>query len=71
MWEWCQERKQFYLHQFLTGQPDLNWENRNVMIEILAAFKFWMDMGVDGFRVDAVPHMFEDPELLDGNAVTL
>jgi len=62
-WEWNEQRQQFYLHQFVAGQPDLNYENQAVINEILAAIKFWLDMGVDGFRVDAVPHMFEDPEL--------
>jgi alpha-glucosidase len=65
MWEWNESRKQFYLHQFVAGQPDLNYENRAVINEMLAATKFWLEMGVDGFRFDAVPHMFEVPELTD------
>lgn len=65
MWEWNEKRQQFYLHQFVAKQPDLNYENPRVMLEILAAVKFWLDMGVDGFRVDAVPHMFEDPDFRD------
>jgi len=67
MWEWREERQQFYLHQFVVEQPDLNYENPRVLTEMLAAVKFWLDMGVDGFRVDAVPHMFEDLELRDRN----
>ncbi|CAL8149196.1 unnamed protein product [Orchesella dallaii] len=65
MWEWNEVREQFYLHQFVKEQPDLNYENRQVWNEILAATKFWLDMGVDGFRVDAVPHIFEDQRFLD------
>lgn len=64
-WEWNPIREQFYLHQFVKKQPDLNYLNRQVLNEILAAIKFWLDMGVDGFRVDAVPHMFEDQRYLD------
>ncbi|XP_021952619.1 alpha-glucosidase isoform X1 [Folsomia candida] len=65
MWTWNDIRQQFYLHQFVAKQPDLNYENPKVLTEILAAIKFWLDMGVDGFRVDAVPHMFEDQRYLD------
>ncbi|ODM91568.1 Maltase 1 [Orchesella cincta] len=65
MWEWNEQRQQFYLHQFVKEQPDLNYENRQVWNEILAATKFWLDMGVDGFRVDAVPHIFENQTFLD------
>lgn len=65
MWEWNEVRQQFYLHQFVKEQPDLNYENRQVWNEILAAVKFWLDMGVDGLRVDAVPHMFEEQHFLD------
>lgn len=54
MWQWNEKRQQFYLHQFVAEQPDLNFENRDVWIEILSAVKFWLDHGVDGFRVDAV-----------------
>ena len=65
MWEWNEQRQQFYLHQFVKEQPDLNYENRKVHNEMLAVFKFWLDHGVDGFRVDAVPHIFEDQRFLD------
>lgn len=54
MWEWNEEREQFYLHAFVKEQPDLNFENREVWMEIFSATKFWLDMGVEGFRVDAV-----------------
>lgn len=64
-WEYNEQRGQFYLHQFVKEQPDLNFENIAVRNEMLAAVKFWLDMGVDGFRVDAVPHMYEDQRFLD------
>ncbi|ODN01427.1 Maltase 1 [Orchesella cincta] len=65
MWEYNEVRGQFYLHQFLKEQPDLNFESRQLRNEILAVFKIWLDYGVDGFRVDAVPHLFEDQEFPD------
>jgi glycosidase len=64
-WEWNEERQQFYYHAFVAGQPDLNYENPKVLTEILAAAWFWMEKGVDGFRVDAPPWMFEDQSFLD------
>ncbi|PSN31182.1 Maltase 1 [Blattella germanica] len=59
-WEWREERQQYYLHQFVVEQPDLNYNNPYVNV-----LRFWMDKGVDGFRVDAVPYLFEDPLLTD------
>ena len=53
-WEYREERGQFYLHQFVKGQPDLNYRNPKVMEEMLDVFRFWLDLGVDGFRMDAV-----------------
>ncbi|CAL8133725.1 unnamed protein product [Orchesella dallaii] len=64
-WTFNEQRQQFYLHQFVAGQPDLNYENPEVTKAILAAVKFWLDMGVDGFRVDAVPHLFENQTFAD------
>jgi len=64
-WEWNDVRQQFYLHQFVPGQPDLNYENNDVLNDMLAAMKFWVDKGVDGFRMDTVPSMFEDQRFLD------
>ena len=64
-WEWNEQRGQFYLHQFVKEQPDLNFENIKVRNAVLAVFKFWLDMGVDGFRVDAVPFIYEDQRFLD------
>jgi len=47
-WEYKEERKQFYLHQFAVQQPDLNYRNPKVQEEMKNAIKFWMDRGVDG-----------------------
>jgi len=58
-WEWSEKRQSYYLHQFAKQQPDLNYENKDVVEEIKDVYKFWMDQGVDGFRVDAVPYLFE------------
>ncbi|XP_063231490.1 maltase 1-like isoform X3 [Bacillus rossius redtenbacheri] len=64
-WQWSPERGQFYLHQFAREQPDLNYRNPAVLREMLAAAQFWLDLGVDGFRADAVAHLFEDEQLRD------
>ncbi|XP_069978318.1 maltase A3-like [Penaeus vannamei] len=58
-WEWVEERQQFYLHQFLVEQPDLNFRNPAVREEMKDALRFWLDRGVDGFRVDALKFLFE------------
>jgi alpha-glucosidase len=60
-WEWEPSRQQFYLHSFGVHQPDLNWANPEVREAIKSAMRFWLDMGVDGFRVDAVRYMGKDP----------
>ncbi len=52
-WEWCEARRQYYYHSFLVEQPDLNWRNRHVRAAIADVMRFWLDRGVDGFRVDA------------------
>lgn len=59
-WTWDPVAGQYYWHRFYSSQPDLNFENPAVQDEILNVVKFWMDMGVDGFRVDAVPYLFEE-----------
>ena len=51
---------QWYLHSFAPEQPDLNWRNPEVQAAIDEVLRFWLDRGVDGFRVDAVPHLVED-----------
>lgn len=62
-WEWEAGRRQFYLHNFLASQPDLNFHNPAVQDEMLDVLRFWLDRGVDGFRLDTVNYYFHDPEL--------
>ncbi|KAG1653565.1 Maltase 2 [Nymphon striatum] len=64
-WTWHDGRKQYYLHQFLPSQPDLNFRNPDVKAEILNALKFWLEKGVHGFRMKAVSHIFENENLKD------
>ena len=56
-------RKQFYYHKFYKQQPDLNWRNPEVEKAMFDAMRFWLDRGVAGFRLDAIPTLFEDPQL--------
>ncbi|PSN54048.1 Maltase A1 [Blattella germanica] len=58
-WTWRDERQQYYLHQFDPKQPDLNYSNPAVVEEMKNVLRFWLDRGIDGFRVDAVPWLFE------------
>ncbi len=58
-WTWDPEAKQYYWHRFFSHQPDLNFENPAVLRELLDALRFWGEMGVDGFRLDAVPYLVE------------
>ncbi len=58
-WAWDPESKQYYWHRFFSHQPDLNYDNPAVREEIWNVMKFWLDIGVDGFRVDAVPYLIE------------
>ena len=53
-WEWDETTQQYYLHLFTRKQPDLNWENPNVRQEIFKQMKFWLNKGVDGFRMDVI-----------------
>lgn len=64
-WKWEPRRQQYYLHNFLESQPDLNWHNDDVVAAILKRAKFWLDLGVDGLRIDAVNFFLHDPELRD------
>uniref|UniRef100_A0A1L8DQP8 alpha-glucosidase n=2 Tax=Nyssomyia neivai TaxID=330878 RepID=A0A1L8DQP8_9DIPT len=64
-WTWSEKRQKFYLHQFAKEQPDLNFENPKVVAEMTDVLKFWLDKGIDGFRVDAINHLFEDPSFAD------
>jgi oligo-1,6-glucosidase len=54
MWEWVPEISKYYLHVFGVAQPDLNWENADVRREAWKVLRFWLDKGVDGFRLDAI-----------------
>ncbi len=62
-WEWVPARKQFYYHRFYKQQPDLNWRNPTVEKAMFDTMRFWLDKGVAGFRLDAIPELFEDPQL--------
>lgn len=64
-WEYSKQTKQYYLHTFLTQQPDLNWDNPEVREAMKAAMRFWLDIGVDGFRVDAIDWLSKDANLRD------
>ncbi|HEY3872036.1 MAG TPA: maltose alpha-D-glucosyltransferase [Actinocrinis sp.] len=58
-WTFDPVRKQYYWHRFFSHQPDLNYENPRVHAEVLAALRFWLDLGIDGFRLDAVPYLYQ------------
>ena len=58
-WTWDDVAGQYYWHRFFSHQPDLNFDNPRVMHEVLNAMRFWMDMGVDGLRLDAIPYLLE------------
>ncbi len=64
-WTWDARRGQYYFHNFLPQQPDLNLHNRDVQDAVLAAARFWLERGVDGFRLDAINFAMHDPELRD------
>ena len=64
-WEFDDTRQQYYLHTFLKEQPDLNWDNPMVRDEMKRVVRFWMDLGVDGMRADAVRWISKDPMLRD------
>jgi maltose alpha-D-glucosyltransferase/alpha-amylase len=58
-WTWDPVAKQFYWHRFFSHQPDLNYDSPDVQREIIEVLDFWMNMGIDGFRLDAIPYLFE------------
>ena len=62
-WTYIPERNQYYYHFFMKQQPDLNWHNPEVKKAMWDATRFWLDMGVDGYRLDALGTIFEDPNL--------
>jgi maltose alpha-D-glucosyltransferase/alpha-amylase len=58
-WTYDQQRSQYYWHRFFSFQPDLNYDNPEVADTMLDVVRFWLDIGLDGFRLDAVPYLFE------------
>jgi maltose alpha-D-glucosyltransferase/alpha-amylase len=60
-WEYHPETGQYYWHRFYASQPDLNFDNPEVEAEMFRVAKFWLDLGVDGFRADAIPYLYERP----------
>lgn len=64
-WEYDDVREQYYLHTFLAAQPDLNWDNPMVRDEMKRVVRFWLDLGVDGIRADAVRWLSKDPAFRD------
>jgi len=64
-WTYAPEREQYYYHMFVPGQPDLNWRNLEVRAAILDVVRFWLDRGVDGFRLDVFNMYFKDDQLRD------
>ncbi|HWU86792.1 MAG TPA: alpha-amylase family glycosyl hydrolase, partial [Kofleriaceae bacterium] len=64
-WQWEVRRQQYYLHHFLREQPNLNWHNPAVIEAMLGEARFWLDRGIDGFRLDAITTLVHDPLLRD------
>jgi alpha-glucosidase len=62
-WTWAPDRGQYYYHYFMKQQPDLNWHNPAVKQAMWEVVRFWLDIGVDGFRLDAIGTIYEDPAL--------
>ena len=58
-WTWDEAAGQYYWHRFFSSQPDLNFDNPAVQSEMLNVMKYWLELGLDGFRTDAVPYLFE------------
>lgn len=64
-WEWDEATGQYYYHAFLKEQPDLNWRNPEVRAAMYDSLRFWLNRGVDGFRVDVIWHLIKDAEFQD------
>jgi alpha-glucosidase len=64
-WTYDEATGQYYYHAYLAEQPDLNWRNPEVVAAIHDVIRFWLSRGVDGFRLDTIHHLVEDPRLLD------
>jgi maltose alpha-D-glucosyltransferase / alpha-amylase len=59
-WTWDPVRQQYFWHRFFSHQPDINYENPAVQDAMLEVLRFWLDLGIDGFRLDAIPYLFEE-----------
>lgn len=68
-WQWDARREQYYQHNFLTSQPDLNFHNPDVQAALLDVAEFWLERGVDGFRLDTINFYFCDKQLRDNPAL--
>jgi len=64
-WSWDTTRQQYYLHSFLPQQPDLNWRHPAVKAAMFEVLRFWLERGVDGFRIDVAHFLMKDPSLRD------
>src|SRR5258708_31173410 len=64
-WQWGSRRQQYYLHHFLRSQPNLNWYHRPVVDAMFAEARFWLETGVDGFRLDAITSLVPHPVPID------
>ncbi|MDZ5783327.1 glycoside hydrolase family 13 protein [Marinococcus luteus] len=64
-WEWDEHTKEYFLHIFSRKQPDLNWENPDVRRDLYDMVNWWLDKGIDGFRIDAISHIKKKPGLPD------
>jgi alpha-glucosidase len=71
VWQWEAGRRQYYLHHFVRGQPNLNWQNPEVAVAMFEEIRFWLGAGVDGLRLDAITTLSHDPELRDNPACEL
>jgi alpha-glucosidase len=69
-WTYHEERRRWYLHSFYPEQPDLDWRNPEVIEAMQGVIRFWLDRGVDGYRVDAIDRLLKDPELRDDPPAT-
>lgn len=65
-WTYCKERNQYFFHTFSNFQPDLNWESESLKKELFSVAKYWIEKGVDGFRLDAINFISKDPTWSDG-----
>ena len=64
-WEWNPERGQYYYHAYLKEQPDLNWRNPETRAAMIDVLRFWLDRGIDGFRIDALRQVIKDDQFRD------